>query len=443
MRNIFIISLILSFLFVSEGLFAASVSGPTNTCHGEPYSYTFYGASKSYIYISLTGGTFSDGSTIQQIVDYANPVTYNITWNSTNGNGEISYYEVLNDGTREPAEYLQVTVNYFNLSISPASPEITSGSSVTLSANINASSYAWSCNKSSCNLSSTTTKSVDASPTNTTTYYLSASVYYGILMCTKSTSTTVNVIATPISGNTICCEQWFCGSGDPSSLGQQSGTSLSGGVTPYAYQWQHSTNNSPTWANIPGATYSSYDPGILYESTLYRRIVNPGSSQNISNAVVVNVTPNVLNVGSATFSSLVTLKASEQVNISGDISTTSGVVAMVKSGYEINISSPATVLGDFNMFIEPCQNGSSYKLASDNYFEDAESIKETLEGPYPNPISNGKLNFGKKANQFFLYTANGTFITSGTDAEVLDVDGLLKGVYFLIIDHQVTKLVVQ
>src|SRR5690606_635445 len=46
------------------------------------------------------------------------------------------------------------------------------------------------------------------------------------------------------------------------------------------------------WENINGATSLTYDPGILYETTSYRRIVRSGNAaDNTSNEITINVIP--------------------------------------------------------------------------------------------------------------------------------------------------------
>jgi hypothetical protein len=43
---------------------------------------------------------------------------------------------------------------------------------------------------------------------------------------------------------------------------------------PTGYQWQQSINNTYTWTNIVGATGQNYSPGVLVQTTYFRRVVS-------------------------------------------------------------------------------------------------------------------------------------------------------------------------
>lgn len=69
---------------------------------------------------------------------------------------------------------------------------------------------------------------------------------------------------------------------------------IQGGNNTYSYRWQYRTNNSG-WTNIPSENSNSYLPGVLYETTRYRRIAKSSDvsiafiPENFSNEVVVTV----------------------------------------------------------------------------------------------------------------------------------------------------------
>ncbi|NAS14476.1 immunoglobulin domain-containing protein, partial [Poritiphilus flavus] len=109
----------------------------------------------------------------------------------------------------------------------------------------------------------------------------SASVYVGI----------VSFLPGSIGSN-----QTICYSGDPATLSNSA--SASGGSGGYSYQWQYSSNGSSGWANISGATSSSYNPPSgLTSSRWYRRRVISCNQTKYTDPVKVTVRPQLL-VGS-------------------------------------------------------------------------------------------------------------------------------------------------
>ncbi|MBS9462155.1 RHS repeat-associated core domain-containing protein [Flagellimonas sp. 389] len=76
------------------------------------------------------------------------------------------------------------------------------------------------------------------------------------------------------------------------SPGQLSNTALaSGGNNSYSYQWQVSNNGTSGWANVSGASSSSYTPGTLSSDKWYRRRVISCSQTKYSNKTKVVVKP--------------------------------------------------------------------------------------------------------------------------------------------------------
>ncbi|WP_341836856.1 hypothetical protein WJU16_03050 [Chitinophaga pollutisoli] len=76
------------------------------------------------------------------------------------------------------------------------------------------------------------------------------------------------------------------------SQGQLTGTLPSGGVGGYTYYWQKSSDNS-TWTGISGATNQHYTPGLLTQSTYFRRAAVSGSATEFSNSAYITVLPQV------------------------------------------------------------------------------------------------------------------------------------------------------
>jgi hypothetical protein len=113
---------------------------------------------------------------------------------------------------------------------------------------------------------------------------------------------TVNVNA-PFSSVTIspAVQHIFAGT-TPAAMSGPAATGGSCGGS-YGYQWQSSTDGGVTYEAIPGAQALAYSPGILDNTTLYRRKDQCGIELSYSNVCVVNVYQH-LNAGAISPSSL-------------------------------------------------------------------------------------------------------------------------------------------
>ena len=101
------------------------------------------------------------------------------------------------------------------------------------------------------------------------------------------TDTIVIVRYKPLSAGEIVGTSTICYGYEANSL--QVSVNPTGGDGIYAYQWQYKTNGN--WANIPNATSTTYNPGVLYETTSYRLQVTNACATAITNEVVVTVRP--------------------------------------------------------------------------------------------------------------------------------------------------------
>jgi hypothetical protein len=90
------------------------------------------------------------------------------------------------------------------------------------------------------------------------------------------------------NGGTIGNAQSNCAAFDPttiSSLTLPSGTSC-----PYEYKWQQSTSNSGTgYSDILGATSATYDPGLLSQTTWFRRLAKANCTSSWASALSSNI----------------------------------------------------------------------------------------------------------------------------------------------------------
>lgn len=97
-------------------------------------------------------------------------------------------------------------------------------------------------------------------------------------------------------GGTIAANETVCGSYNPANM--TSSVAASGGSGTITYQWESSLNNS-TWADISGATATTYDPLTITQTTYYRRksktstcTIWGATSNTITKTVVTTPTAN-------------------------------------------------------------------------------------------------------------------------------------------------------
>ena len=122
----------------------------------------------------------------------------------------------------------------------------------------------------------------------TTTYYRRKVTETNTSVVSYANGATV-FVTPPFSSITIApaTQNIYTGS-TPSSI---SGPAATGGNCggAYGYQWQYSTDGGNTYNNIAGATSLSYSPGVLAQTTHYKRKDTCGSDVSFSTPSVVNV----------------------------------------------------------------------------------------------------------------------------------------------------------
>ena len=89
------------------------------------------------------------------------------------------------------------------------------------------------------------------------------------------------------SAGTIGSNQSVCSGTTPALLTSVTDATGSGAVT---YQWQSSTDNT-TWADIAGATSSTFQPPSLTTTTFYRRVSSSGAGTATTSSVQITVIP--------------------------------------------------------------------------------------------------------------------------------------------------------
>jgi hypothetical protein len=134
--------------------------------------------------------------------------------------------------------------------------------------------------------------------------------------CSNSSTVTITVNS-PLTANVINNPQvtTFCLNGDAGII---QGALPTGGNGTYTYQWQLSSDDT-TWSNINGATDQSYNPGVVYSTTRFRRIVTSGSCSSESNICTITIS-----ASTAINNNTITAPATSSFCISGDPSNISG-----------------------------------------------------------------------------------------------------------------------
>jgi gliding motility-associated-like protein len=128
--------------------------------------------------------------------------------------------------------------------------------------------------------------------------------------CTVTLTGLQAVTVTPvITGNTVIAPATatFCQSGDPDKI---TGSIPGGGNGSFAYQWQSSTDNT-IYSNIVGATGQDYDPGVVAQTTYFKRIATSATCQSTS------ATPAVITIENTALTNTITSTVSTSLTDSG------------------------------------------------------------------------------------------------------------------------------
>jgi len=125
----------------------------------------------------------------------------------------------------------------------------------------------------------------------------------------------------------LCCDDTICSGTAPNIL---TCTSPSGGNPPYDYWWQHSTTSATAgFTNIASATSANYQPGILTQTTWYRRVVESdwdcgNITQVIPIEIIVNPIPVITSVTSKSICSGDNVNYTPESNVAGTTFTWTG-----------------------------------------------------------------------------------------------------------------------
>ncbi|WP_048919791.1 gliding motility-associated C-terminal domain-containing protein [Rufibacter radiotolerans] len=125
--------------------------------------------------------------------------------------------------------------------------------------------------------------------TQTTTFYVQA-VAGG---CAGPRTAVQVTVQPPVANNVLSGVQEICAG---TNAGTITGALPTGGTNSYTYQWQSSTDGIAYYAAAGANQEQDYTPGILYQTTWYRRVVKSGTClAQTSAAVKVTVSSSIIN----------------------------------------------------------------------------------------------------------------------------------------------------
>ena len=74
----------------------------------------------------------------------------------------------------------------------------------------------------------------------------------------------------------------------------------------------------------------------------------------------------------------------------------------------------------------------------------SEEIEEAKMAPvYPNPITNGDLNFGREVLSYGIFNISGELVGHGFNTDHANINGLVPGLYFIKLEGKVQKFIIQ
>jgi len=109
------------------------------------------------------------------------------------------------------------------------------------------------------------------------------------LPCSKYSNVIYITVQAAVANNAISADQTICINTAAAII---TGSAPAGGNGVYAFQWQQSIDGGANWTNIPGAVTSNYNPGVLTQTTLFRRTVSTAlcSGPQANNSLPVTIT---------------------------------------------------------------------------------------------------------------------------------------------------------
>ena len=251
----------------------------------------------SLFYTTVVSGntvSFCSGDSCKLVATPSGGVTYQWYHNGIViplGTGNVYYptlggdYYLIVSGCGTPSSTVHVNINPLptgTVTVAPLSPVCT-GTTVTVTLNTDFTNNNWAWNAPFTGNPSTFTQQFIASNA------IQANLQDKLTLCSRTVG--YNIIVHPaIDPGVISADQIICSGTAPALL---TGTAPAGGDGTYTYQWMSSTVSAVNgFTNIPGATNPTYQPGILTQTTWFRRVVTSNSPCPSTTTNVVEITVN-------------------------------------------------------------------------------------------------------------------------------------------------------
>lgn len=227
----------------------------------------------SDVEVSLDGGTTWNAPGVLSFNGLSSGI-YDIRVRYDNGDCEISYGNVTLTDPAAPTGFLTVSADTVCMGSSIiVQATATSGSpSITWNFGVDANpATATGAGPHTISYTSSGAKSVVATLDDAT--------------CQLDLDTMIINVDNFVDGGSIDGDEAMCGTTDPTII-TNAGDPSGGNYGTIQYQWQESTDGND-WIDIAGATSNSYNPGVIAQTTFYRRKArrNPCGSWQFSNEV--------------------------------------------------------------------------------------------------------------------------------------------------------------
>ena len=176
-----------------------------------------------------------------------------------------------------------------------------------------------------------------------------------------------------------------------------------------------------------------------------QRIRNTIANSNWLQSVVVpqNITYNNLSIETSQnflydVQSSISLKSNNKILSNGNLILRAGENISIEPNFEAAFGSTLIL-----QIERTCGTIDVTNSARTGFFDVSIISEPSSLQPYPNPISEGILNFGKVAETYNLYNSQGVLISQGQNVDGVNVDNLESGIYLIIVDGLTSKISIE